>query len=243
MSAQVFDHLAASYDAVWTEAPIGRRQRDAVWRRIDPLFESGDRILDLGCGTGHDALHLMSLGIDVHAFDASAEMVRIARAKGVNARQLMLEDLRTVCGTFDGALSNFGALNCVTQYESTARALGQLIRTGGRLAICLCGPVCAWEIGHFLVRAQVAKAFRRFSSEDYKGIAVTYPPVARLTHAFRRDFALIDWYGIGLSVPPSYVQGLHEDTIARLAAVDRRIAHWPVLRGLADHRLLIFKRI
>jgi ubiquinone/menaquinone biosynthesis C-methylase UbiE len=243
VSAQVFDRLAATYDALWTGAPIGRHQRNAVWRRIDPLFHSGDRILDLGCGTGHDALHLMSAGIDVHAFDASAEMVRIARAKGVNARQLPLEDLCTLSGTFDGALSNFGALNCVSRYESTARALGRLIRTGGRLAICLCGPVCAWEIGHFLARAQVANAFRRFSTADYKGIAVTYPPVARLAHAFGGDFALTGWYGIGLCVPPSYVEGFYDNTIARLAAIDRRIAHWPLLRSLADHRLLIFKRI
>ena len=243
MSAAVFDRLAASYDAVWTDSPIGRYQRDAVWRRIDPLFHAGDRVLDLGCGTGHDALHLISLGIDVYAVDASAEMVRIAHAKGVNTRQLPLEELRTVRGTFDGAISNFGALNCVTEYESAASALGRLIRPGGKLAICLAGPVCAWEIGHFLIRAQAMKAFRRFCTADYRGITVTYPSIARLTHAFSGDFALINWYGIGLCVPPSYVEGLHESTIARLAAMDRRIAHWPVLRGIADHRLLIFKRI
>jgi ubiquinone/menaquinone biosynthesis C-methylase UbiE len=243
VSAAIFDHLAPSYDAMWTDAPIGRHQRDAVWRRIDPLFHAGDRVLDLGCGTGHDALHLTSLGIDVQAFDASAGMVRIARAKGVNARQLPLEELRTLCGTFDGAISNFGALNCVTGYEATASVLGRLIRPGGKLAICLAGPVCAWEIGHFLIRGQAVKAFRRLSAADYKGIPVTYPSLAKLAHAFSGDFALINCYGIGLCVPPSYVGGLHESTIAQLALIDRHIAHWPVLRCMADHRLLIFKRL
>jgi hypothetical protein len=179
----------------------------------------------------------------VHAFDASEGMVRIARAKGVNARQVPLEELHTLCGTFEGAISNFGALNCVTGYEATASVLGRLIRPGGKLAICLAGPVCVWEIGHFLIRAQAMKAFRRLSAADYKGIPVTYPSLARLTHAFSGDFALINWYGIGLCVPPSYVRGLHERTIARLALMDRRIAHWPVLRSIADHRLLIFKRL
>jgi hypothetical protein len=103
--------------------------------------------------------------------------------------------------------------------------------------------VCAWEIGHFLIRAQAVKAFRRLCAADYKGIPVTYPSLATLTDAFRGDFALINWYGIGLCVPPSYVRGLHERTIADLALIDRRIAHWPVLRSMADHRLLIFKRL
>jgi 2-polyprenyl-3-methyl-5-hydroxy-6-metoxy-1,4-benzoquinol methylase len=143
--ADVFDQLAATYDAVWTESSIGRHQRNAVWRRIDPLFRPGDCVLDLGCGTGRDALRLMSRGVAVQAFDASAEMVRVALSKGVNARQLALEDLHTLSGLFDGAISNFGPLNCVGDLDSVARALGSLIRLGGHLAIILAGPFCAWD--------------------------------------------------------------------------------------------------
>jgi hypothetical protein len=157
-----------------------------------------------------------------------------------------LHDLRTaeiLRETFDGTISNFGALNCVLEYEATASVLGRLIRQGGKLAICLAGPVFAREFGHFLIRAQAVKTFRRLSASDYKGIPLTYPSLARLTHAFSGDFALINWYGVGLCVPPSYMGGLHERTIARLAHMDRRIAHWPVLRSIADHRLLIFKRL
>jgi SAM-dependent methyltransferase len=241
--ADVFDQLAATYDAVWTESSIGRHQRNAVWRRIDPLFRPGDCVLDLGCGTGRDALRLMSRGVAVQAFDASAEMVRVALSKGVNARQLALEDLHTLSGLFDGAISNFGPLNCVGDLDSVARALGSLIRLGGHLTIVLAGPICAWETVHFLKRAEFAKAFRRASTANYKGIPVTYPTVARLTGTFAPDFTLAGWYGIGLWVPPSYVEDLSETAVTRLAAVDRRIAHWPMLRSLADHRLLVFQRV
>src|SRR5262245_24068622 len=110
MTGTAFDALAAQYDAIWTETSIGRCQREAVWRSIDPLFQPGHRILDVGCGTGADAAHLMDRGIDVCGIDASAAMVRIARARGVNALCLAAEELQQISGPFDGVLSNFGVL-------------------------------------------------------------------------------------------------------------------------------------
>ncbi len=40
------------------------------------------RILDAGCGVGRDALAFTERGYSVVAFDASAEMVRLARERG-----------------------------------------------------------------------------------------------------------------------------------------------------------------
>ncbi len=53
-----FDALASSYNTLWNNTPSGRGQRQAVGREIDGLFRAGDRVLDLGCGPGDDALHL-----------------------------------------------------------------------------------------------------------------------------------------------------------------------------------------
>jgi ubiquinone/menaquinone biosynthesis C-methylase UbiE len=241
-----FDALAERYDAVWSESPIGRQQRAAVWRWIDPHFHAGDRLLDLGCGTGVDAVHFMERGIEVFGIDASQEMVRVARARGVNARQLTAEALGHLQGEFDGAISNFGALNCVSDLAAVASALGRLVRVGGHAGICLAGPCCAWETAHYLRRRNLKKAFRRWNpagSEATMGVHVEYPSLPNLVRAFRRNFRLIRWCGIGLCVPPSYVAGISETTIDSLAAVDRRLAHWPVLRALADHRVLVFERV
>ncbi len=228
-----FDTLAATYDDVWTRSEVGRSQRNAVWAHVDPLFKPGDSILDLGCGTGEDALHFASLGLRVKAVDQSAEMVRVARSRGVDASVLSIEQIGGIDGPFDGVISNFGALNCVSDLSLP---LGRLIRRGGTLAICLIGRFCAWETAWYLAHGQPRKAVRRWSGESYSrslGISVYYPSFRTVLKSFEHHFELRSWTGIGLS----YVKG------TRLPdALDRRLAALPFLRACADHRLFVFTR-
>src|SRR5882724_3454272 len=96
-----FDALAADYDAAFTRSAVGTLQRRAVWRHLDAAFAPGDRVLELGCGTGEDAVHLGRRGVKVLATDASQEMVEAARRKVdaaglaavVEVRRLALEEL------------------------------------------------------------------------------------------------------------------------------------------------------
>ncbi len=245
-TSAVFDKLAEHYDVLWSDSPIGRHQRQAVWRRLDPLFQRGDRLLDAGCGTGTDAMHFTERGVTVHGVDASGEMVRIARRRGLEVRHLTIERLHEIGGRYDGVLSNFGALNCIANLEPVARTLALLVRPRGHLAICLAGPCCAWETLYYLRRLQPGKAFRRWhpgGCPTSLGVRVQYPTIRRLARTFHPEFRLRRWYGIGLLVPPSYVGGLPEKAIASLAAADCKLAHLPVLRALCDHRLLVFQRI
>lgn len=216
MSTASFDAIAAQYDQLWTNTAAGRAQRDVVWRHIDPLFCKGDRILDLGCGTGEDALHLIRSGVEVSAFDVSPEMVRIARERGVDARVLAIEELQTVEGIWDGALSNFGALNCVRDICALRAPLARLIRPGGHAALCVMGRFCLDETLRFLGCGEFRKAVRRWSGESQSqslGLRVFYPATRQIEHALDPDFTLVRKAGIG-----------------------------PGLAALADHRLLIFRR-
>ncbi|MCX6619491.1 MAG: class I SAM-dependent methyltransferase, partial [Acidobacteria bacterium] len=149
---------------MWTESTIGRLQRDAFWRLAGGLFQAGQRVLDLGCGTGEDAVRLARQGVSVSAIDSSRQMVRIARGRGVSALQLPIEELQRLDTEFDGAISNFGALNCVEDLEPVGAALSRLIRPGGTLAFCIIGRFCAWETAYYLLHGQPSKAFRRWRS-------------------------------------------------------------------------------
>ena len=240
-----FDEIAPSYDELWTRSPIGRLQRNAVWRYLDALFHPGDKVLDLGCGTGEDAIHFMSRGIDVSGIDASPEMVRIARGRGVDASVLAIEDLSRIPGRFDGVLSNFGALNCVENLEVLRNPLAKLVRPGGHLAICVMGRFCLWESVWYTLRGQHRKVFRRWNRNGTSalGVRVFYPPVRQLKRSFAPDFELVTWYGVGIGVPPSYVTGLSTELLTRLAKFDGHVERLPPWRSLSDHWLLIFSRV
>jgi len=70
-----FDTLADDYDTAFTGSVLGRALRELVWVRMDRLFKPGERILELGCGAGEDAVHLARRGVHVTALDASARMI------------------------------------------------------------------------------------------------------------------------------------------------------------------------
>lgn len=239
-----FDQIASQYDRLWTHSAVGRLQREGVWRQIGGLFQPGQSALDLGCGTGEDALRLMQAGVRVRAIDASPGMVQIARDRGVRAEILPIENCGLLDERFDAVLSNFGAFNCIEDIDSLGPPLARLVRPGGYFVVCLMGRFCAWETAWALWHRQPAKAFRRWRKSILSslGIRVCYPSKQRLEIAFRPHFTLLNWCGIGLAVPPSYVEGLSMELLQKLDTFDRCLAHWPMLRGLSDHRLFVFVR-
>ncbi len=262
--ARAFDALAVNYDTAWTDSFLGRLQREHVRRELLVTFKSGDRVLELGCGTGVDAVFLAENGVEVHALDVSPEMVRTAlhriEQKGL-AHRIACE-LRAVeqlsgmkeKGPFDGVFSNFGALNCVRDLRAAASDLARLLCPGGRLVLCFMGRFCAWETAWYLFHARPDKAFRRLrAGEDgldsslglASRIRVYYPSIRALVEAFREVFDLVSFRSIGVLIPPSYMEawaGARRGIFRRLASLDERVGHWPVLRGAGDHRLVTFVR-
>jgi ubiquinone/menaquinone biosynthesis C-methylase UbiE len=75
-----FDSLAPTYDQDFTASRVARYLRGRVHARLSRHFHAGDHVLELGCGTGEDALYLASQGIHVTATDAR-QMLEMARAK------------------------------------------------------------------------------------------------------------------------------------------------------------------
>ncbi|MBP1597068.1 MAG: Methyltransferase type 11 [Acidobacteria bacterium] len=263
--AGAFDALAPDYDSVWTGTTVGRLQRRQVWRRLESMFHGGERILDLGCGTGVDAAFLARIGVRVHAIDVSPGMVRTARQR---AERDGLADRVTfeVCaleqagdmpriGLFDGAFSDFGAINCLTDLRLVARSLAALVRPGGRLALCFMGRFCLCETVYHLLRGRPGRAFRRLRAgktgieavlaSGGPAFRVRYPSVTQLATALGGDFDLVSFRSIGVLVPPSYLEPwarTRQQTLDALASLDERIGGWPLVRGTGDHRLAVFVR-
>jgi ubiquinone/menaquinone biosynthesis C-methylase UbiE len=49
-----------------------------VWKELENTFHRGDRVLEIGCGTGVDACFLAERGVRVVACDSSSAMMRVA---------------------------------------------------------------------------------------------------------------------------------------------------------------------
>ena len=255
-----FDGLAERYDDMFTHSLIGRAQRDAVWSVARRTFQRGNHILELNCGTGEDAFFLTRLGASVFACDASEKMIAVAN------RRLLLEAPRSsVCfevlpteqigaaalfGPFDGIFSNFSGLNCVGDIAEVARELARLVLPGSRALLCFSTRRCVWETLWFLRHGELGKAIRRWKGHANAtlgrlAVEVHYPTVRRLRHLFSPYFVLRSWRGVGLAVPPSYLEPFaqrHPKLLRQLSAIDRVICSWPVLRSVGDHVLLSFER-
>jgi ubiquinone/menaquinone biosynthesis C-methylase UbiE len=255
---EAFDTVADSYDDIFTRSVIGRAQRELVWKILAETFRAGDRVLELNCGTGEDALFLGHRGVTVEACDSSAQMIEVARKRKameardlpVRFRHLSTEDIRDFRPTlpFDGVFSNFSGLNCVKDLARVASELSILVRRNGKLVLCLSNRTCVWELLWFGMRGLFRKGTRRLGGSTVahfgsKAIRVWYPTLRQIKRAFSPWFELRSTRAVGLFVPPSYLERWareHARTISRLASTDCAVGHWPLLRVLGDHVLLQF---
>lgn len=252
----VFDTLAADYDAQFTHSRIGSLMRQAVWQRLELGFRPGQRVLELNCGTGEDAVHLGQRGVRVLATDGSPAMVECTRRKvaqaglgtTVQVRQLALERLHELNElAFDGALSNFGGLNCVADLPGVGRALADRLHPGARAFVCVMGPLVPWEWGWYLCRGAPGAAFRRLrrGGVAWRGLTIRYPSIRALRRAFSQGFRLRRASGIGAILPPPYAErwmARHPRLLAALNRWERRLEALPPLPRLADHYLLELER-
>jgi SAM-dependent methyltransferase len=252
-----FESLAADYDRSFTATTIGTMMRRAVWRRCDLRFPAGSRVLEMNCGTGEDAVHLGQRGVHVYATDAAAAMVEIASIKvaraGVGERvkvaKLAWEDLDLLeQDCFDGALSNFGGLNCVADVESIRLPLAERLRPGAVALLCVMGPLTPWEWVWYLLRKDPGKAFRRLrrGGAAWSGQRIRYPTIGSIRRALWPQFRALRASAIGAILPPPYVErwaSRHPSMLARLERWERRLEALPPLPWLADHYLLELERV
>ena len=257
-----FDAVADHYDELFTASRIGQAQRAAVWTELKKAFSSGDRVLEIGCGTGVDACFLGSCGVRVVACDSSPRMLAVTarrvretgNSEFVRPYLLGAEEIRELReeSTFDGAFSNFGALNCVKDLRGLASDLSQVLHPGASVSLCLMGPCCLWEAIWYLAHGNPRKAFRRFHREgvdarlaDGAVVHVFYPSARSLTRTFAPEFRLKSVKGIGISVPPSYLEPLvlrFPRVFGLQKRIDSLLGKCPGIRSLADHILLRFER-
>lgn len=257
MEIFAFDTLAATYDSDFTDMPVARVLRRMVWDRMDRLFARGERLLEIGCGTGEDASYLAAAGHRIVATDASASMLQVAQKKlasrGLADRVEFLNADMDALGhrwqpqSFDGAYSNFGAVNCCRNLTSLAQALALCLKPAAPLQWVVMGKHVPWEWAWYGLRGQFRKAFRRLPSRgtQWRNLHIIYPTPPHVARILQLHFEITNIVPLGFFLPPSYAANIINNrprVLRGLIALEKRAQHRPTLARFADHYIVEARR-
>jgi len=169
----VYDRRATDYAARFT----GDRNLDL--ETFIAALPTGAQVLDLGCGPGHAAAQMAHAGHSVEATDASAEMVKLARAHpGVTARLASFDDI-TGADLYDGIWANFALLHAPrSAMPGHLAALRRALRSGGLFHIGM-------KTGTGEKRDEIGRLYTYYTEDELAGLlrAAGFTPFASRTGA------------------------------------------------------------
>ena len=116
------------------------RKRLQIWlERFIPAAGNGQRLLDVGCGTGHYLRDLEARGFRVAGVDGSEEMLKVARRinPGVDLRIADVEGLPFEDASFDWVLS-IEVLRYLPDFRRTAKEMARVLAPGGTAFVTAC---------------------------------------------------------------------------------------------------------
>ena len=260
-SSEAFTRVAAEYDELVATSPANRHMRAIVHETLQGLVRQGDRTIDLGAGTGVDAIWLARQGASVLAIDVAEGMVQEAnrRVRSANledrieVRRLAIQELRTLlpeqARRYDLAIADFGALNLSGDPERWAPAIGRLLKPGGYLVATVMNRWCAWELIAGMLRGRPSFALRRLRADPIGiggvPLAVDLYTPAGFARRLSTHFRVVSVRGLCVSSPPPALEhlGTALPAVGRgLAWLDRRLGRWRLFRGLGDHFLVVLQQ-
>jgi SAM-dependent methyltransferase len=262
-----FDAAAERYDDDEQHNPVLAYMRARAFRQLSLAFAPGARLIELGSGTGTEATRLtLERGCRVALVDVAprlleraATKVRSASPDGLlGAHRLRAGSVGSLVttygrGTFDGAFSSFGPLNCEPRLEPVAEGLAELVRPGGAVVLSVINRWCPFEVAWYAFHRQWRAAARRWGgpiqaaaySGGPKDVTTWYYSRGDIESAFSGGFRVEHVEALPLLWPPPYLDFLvvrFGQVFRSLEPVERWAANKPVLRELGDHVLVRLRR-
>jgi trans-aconitate methyltransferase len=146
-----------SQPAKW-DAELYDHKHSFVWKMAAGLLDlleakQGERILDVGCGTGHLAAQVAESGAQVTGIDRSLEMIRQAQQKYPQLRFEVMDARKLAFAEkFDAVFSN-ATLHWVKEAEQVVTGITGVLKSGGRFVAELGGK---GNIAEFVAAAERA---------------------------------------------------------------------------------------
>jgi ubiquinone/menaquinone biosynthesis C-methylase UbiE len=142
-----FDVFAEKYDS-WFETPLGRHvalvEKGLILDLASPV--RGEKMLDIGIGTGFFAMDFLERGLDIAGMDISEEMLAVAGRKGF--KNLSVGDARDVSYP-DETFSLVLSVTALEFIKEPRRAISEMVRVckkGGRIVVGTLGADSLWAL-------------------------------------------------------------------------------------------------
>jgi SAM-dependent methyltransferase len=167
--------------------------------RLAPVFadfagvREGQRVLDVGAGTGALTAELARRGIDTSAAEPSAGFVAAlsSRFPAVDVREAGAEEMPWPDGSFDAALAQL-VVTFMSDAPAGLREMRRVVREGGTIAVCM------WDGDGMEMLAAIDR------TRDALG-------VARELGAYRTRDAIADLVGDGAETDLLAVEASYDD--------------------------------
>lgn len=252
---ELYDAAAKVYDAKLDSGFISARIRKYLRAKVISENPEGSNLLDIGCGTGAEAIYFAERGFNISGIDISQGMLNEAELKvntknlrdKVKLQKLNAEDL-SVFGdnSFDGAYSNFNVVNHMENPVMFINELYRVLKPGGKFFTVMLGKRCPSEAGAYVLRLNFSKAFKKLVNRtyDFPAHIKLYTPV-EIKKMFEDKFKASGIKGFGLLLPPDqfYKKGKLSGIFSLFGALEKSFNAIYPFYNFCDHIIIEFRKI
>ena len=256
---KAFDVASDEYDEDERKNVVRRIMRIRSLELLKATFRPGQRILEIGCGTGTEAIELAKLGIRIVATDISPQMISRTKQRAeseqlqdrIHVSQLAAHDIGVLEArygpeSFDGAYSSFGALNCEPQLKELVSSLRDLLKPRSSFVCSVMNKFCLFD---FAVNSLLSKRTNRFASFSphlgSRELLPRYYSVREFRRMFQ-GFAVAGVRALPTLLHPPYFEkhlGSLGSAIFAISRLDWELGRFYPFNRIGDHFIVTFRRL
>lgn len=259
-----FDSASEEYDYTISHNYINSWIRKRSINELHRITKTSDVLLEIGCGTGSEAIQISKQVKGIVATDISEKMLDLLKRKvqakrldrkivGAKARASEISNVKDLLpeGTVRVAYSFNGALNCEQDIDKVPSELSNVVQKDGYFLCSIRNTLCLTEALSHSVVLQFDKMSTRKDQPTMVSVggmdipAFYYSPT-RLVQLFRPHFRVRKIIGLPAFLPPAYLSGHYLQTGKARVVLEKLefvLGNRFPFNRVGDQTLFVFQRV